>query len=157
MAGNAFYGNGLRAAGRIASATGAKLLAPYPITRLERGAGLPRVDRVQYVLEPALEQFKEFRQADFDGHPSAGRLLCLSRKEQRFHSAGLRDFYLGEGRQKIMLARSTRWRMLCRCAAKINAEKADSPTVAEWRDHLAGLAAAVGALFPRTPSWSTSR
>src|SRR5208283_2694910 len=62
IAGNGLYGKGLVTAGRIAAATGAKLLAPYPITRLQRGAGLPRVDRVQYVLEPAIEQFKEFRQ-----------------------------------------------------------------------------------------------
>jgi acetolactate synthase I/II/III large subunit len=40
----------------------AKLLAPYPITRLQRGAGMPRVERVQYVLEQGIEQFKEFRQ-----------------------------------------------------------------------------------------------
>ncbi|MGD0825874.1 MAG: acetolactate synthase large subunit, partial [Terriglobales bacterium] len=62
ISGNGLYGKGLVTAGRIASATGAKLLAPYPITRLQRGAGLPRVERVQYVLEPAIEQFKEFRQ-----------------------------------------------------------------------------------------------
>ncbi len=62
IAGNALYGKGLVTAGRIAETTGAKLLAPYPITRIRRGAGLPRVDRVQYVLEPGIEQFKEFRQ-----------------------------------------------------------------------------------------------
>src|SRR5277367_4051259 len=62
MGGNALYGNGLVVAGRIAAATGAKLLAPYPLTRLQRGAGIARVDRVQYVLEQGSEQFKEFRQ-----------------------------------------------------------------------------------------------
>src|SRR5580704_10563097 len=62
MAGNALYDKGLVTAGRIAAATGAKLLAPYPVTRLQRGAGVPRVDRVQYVLEQGIEQFKEFRQ-----------------------------------------------------------------------------------------------
>ncbi len=62
IGGNALYGNGLAVAGRIAAATGAKLLAPYPLTRLQRGAGIPKVDRVQYVLEQGIEQFKEFRQ-----------------------------------------------------------------------------------------------
>jgi acetolactate synthase-1/2/3 large subunit len=62
MTGNALYGHGLAVAGRIAQATGAKLLAPYPVTRLERGAGLPSVDRVAYVLEQGVEQLKEFRQ-----------------------------------------------------------------------------------------------
>ncbi|MGA7398499.1 MAG: acetolactate synthase large subunit, partial [Candidatus Sulfotelmatobacter sp.] len=62
LTGNALYGKGLVTAGRIASATGARLFTPYPLTRLRRGAGIPRVDRVQYVLEQGIEQFKEFRQ-----------------------------------------------------------------------------------------------
>src|ERR1700733_6334984 len=57
FSGNALYGKGLATAGRIAKATGAKLFAPYPITRLRRGAGLPPVERVQYVLEQGVEQF----------------------------------------------------------------------------------------------------
>ena len=62
LTGNALYGAGLAAAGRIANATGAKLLSPYPLTRQERGLGTPKVDRVAYVLEQAVEQLKEFRQ-----------------------------------------------------------------------------------------------
>src|SRR5947209_7518875 len=55
MAGDALYGEGLLYGGRIAAGTRAKLLAPYPITRLERGAGIPVVDRTAYVLEQAVE------------------------------------------------------------------------------------------------------
>lgn len=62
LSGNALYGRGLTEAGRIASATGAKLLSPYPFTRFQRGAGVPAVDRVAYVLEQAKEQLREFRQ-----------------------------------------------------------------------------------------------
>ena len=62
LAGSALYGRGLAEAGKIASATGAALLTPYPFTRMQRGAGVPRVDRVAYVLEQAKEQLKEFRQ-----------------------------------------------------------------------------------------------
>jgi acetolactate synthase I/II/III large subunit len=62
LSGNALYGRGLAAAGRIAAATGAKLFSPYPFTRMERGAGVPAVDRVPYILEQAKEQLKEFRQ-----------------------------------------------------------------------------------------------
>src|SRR5438094_8923796 len=39
IAGSALYGKGLVAAGRIAAGAGAKLLAPYPCTRLQRGRG----------------------------------------------------------------------------------------------------------------------
>src|SRR5207253_8665391 len=62
IAGSALYGKGLAAAGRIAAGTGAKLLAPYPFTRMLRGAGNPTVERVHYILEQAVEQLKEFRQ-----------------------------------------------------------------------------------------------
>lgn len=61
LSGKALYGEGLRQAGRIA-ATGAKLLSPYPFTRMERGAGVPPVERVAYILEQAKEQLNEFRQ-----------------------------------------------------------------------------------------------
>ncbi|MGC2477402.1 MAG: acetolactate synthase large subunit [Candidatus Sulfotelmatobacter sp.] len=62
LSGKALYGKGLRLADQIAAATAAKLLSPYPFTRLERGIGVPNVDRVAYVLEQAKEQLSEFRQ-----------------------------------------------------------------------------------------------
>lgn len=62
LAGDALYGTGVRSAGRIADATGARLLAPYPFARMERGAGAPRVERIPYILEQASTLLKEFRQ-----------------------------------------------------------------------------------------------
>ena len=62
LAGTALYGTGLKMAGRIAAATGAKLLAPYPIARVERGAGAPAVQRIPYVPDQAIELLKGFRQ-----------------------------------------------------------------------------------------------
>ena len=62
LSGNALYGRGLIAAGRIAAKTGATLFSPYSTARIERGAGLPLVDRVPYVVDQAVERLKEFRQ-----------------------------------------------------------------------------------------------
>lgn len=62
LADHALHGKGLIAAGRIAAATNAKLLAPYPFSRIERGAGLPTVERLAYIHEQAVEQLREFRQ-----------------------------------------------------------------------------------------------
>ena len=62
LSGNALYGRGLIAAGRIAAKTGATLFSPYSTARIERGAGLPPVERVPYVVEQAVERLKEFRQ-----------------------------------------------------------------------------------------------
>jgi acetolactate synthase I/II/III large subunit len=60
LAGNALYGEGLTAAGRIAAGTDAKLLSPYPTTRVERGAGRPSVQRIPYVAEQAIDLLKDF-------------------------------------------------------------------------------------------------
>ncbi|HEY4739816.1 MAG TPA: acetolactate synthase large subunit [Candidatus Acidoferrales bacterium] len=62
LSGDTLYGKGLALAGRIAAATGAKLLAPYPFARLTRGAGVPIAERIHYPLEQAVDQLKEFRQ-----------------------------------------------------------------------------------------------
>src|ERR1700739_232190 len=62
LTGDALYGAGLRAAGRIAAATGAKLLSPYPFARMERGGDAPVVERMPYILEQAAALLKDFRQ-----------------------------------------------------------------------------------------------
>jgi len=61
LAGGTLHGEGLKHAGRIAAATGAKLFAPYPFTRLERGAGTPPVERIPYPLDQAREALKGIR------------------------------------------------------------------------------------------------
>src|SRR6185312_14863486 len=63
-------GRSLVTAGRIAAATGAKLLAPFGFTRIQRGAGLPIVERVPYVIEQAVEQLREFQQIILVGAPA---------------------------------------------------------------------------------------
>jgi len=95
--------------GRIASATGAKLLAPYPITRLQRGAGLPRVDRVQYVLEPGVEQFKEFRQLILVGAQAPVAYFAYPGKSSFFTSPECAIHTLAKPGEDYV-ARSTRWR-----------------------------------------------
>ena len=54
--GSALRERGLVAAARVAGATGAKLLAETFPARLERGAGLPAVDRLGYLAEFAAMQ-----------------------------------------------------------------------------------------------------
>ena len=61
LGGRALRENGLLAAGRIAAATSAKLLAEVFPTRIERGAGLPAVERIAYVPELAMVQLSGLR------------------------------------------------------------------------------------------------
>ncbi len=51
--------DGLRSAARVAAATGARLLCPTFPARLTRGAGLPRLERLPYFPEQAIESLKE--------------------------------------------------------------------------------------------------
>jgi len=56
LGGSALTERGLRAASRISAATGARLLAETFPARMERGAGLPAVDRLAYLAEQAEDQ-----------------------------------------------------------------------------------------------------
>jgi acetolactate synthase I/II/III large subunit len=56
LGGDATRGPGLAAAARIAEATGARLLCETFPTRLERGAGVPAIDRLAYFAEAATAQ-----------------------------------------------------------------------------------------------------
>jgi acetolactate synthase I/II/III large subunit len=56
LGGNALTERGLLAASRISAATGARLLAETFPARMERGAGLPLVDRLAYLAERAEAQ-----------------------------------------------------------------------------------------------------
>ena len=61
LGGRALREAGLMAAGRLSSATGARLLAEVFPTRIERGAGLPAPERLAYVPELASVQLSGLR------------------------------------------------------------------------------------------------
>ncbi len=148
LAGNALYGEGLLAAGRIAGATGAKLMAPYPFARLQRGVGMPRVERVQYVLEQGIEQFKEIRQLILVGAQAPiayfaypGKSSVFTAPECEIHTLAIPgEDYVG-ALDALAVALSLR-------GTEVTAEKADQPTLPSGGITLPGLAAAVGAFLP---------
>jgi acetolactate synthase-1/2/3 large subunit len=61
LGGRALREPGLRAASQVAEATGARLLAEVFPTRLQRGRGLPAVERIAYVPELASVQLSGLR------------------------------------------------------------------------------------------------
>jgi len=148
MTGNALYGKGLATAGRIAAASKAVLLAPYPITRLERGAGIPKVARIPYVLEQAADQLKEFRQLILIGAlaPVAyfaypGKNSILTSPECEIHTlASPGEDYLGalDALESALALRGTMPQI----------EAAERPGLPEGAITLPGLAAVVGTLLP---------
>ena len=55
LSGAALCEAGLAAAQRIADATGARLFTPSQVARMARGRGRPRVDRIPYAVDRAIE------------------------------------------------------------------------------------------------------
>jgi acetolactate synthase I/II/III large subunit len=148
MTGNALYGEGLVIAGRIAAASGARLLAPYPITRLQRGAGHPKVDRVQYVLEQGIEQFKEFRQLILVGAQPPVAYFAYPGKNGVFTSAECEIHTLARPGEDYVGALAALAAASPTGGIELSAEKSERPPMPGGEINLQGLAAAVGALLP---------
>jgi acetolactate synthase-1/2/3 large subunit len=148
LSGNALYGQGLVAAGHIAAATRAKLLAPYPVSRLHRGAGITKVDRVQYVLEQGIEQFKEFRQLILVGAKAPVAYFAYPEKDSEFISPECEIHTLASPGEDYVGALDALAAVLSARGPELEAEKSERPSVPSGEITLAGLAAAVGALLP---------
>jgi acetolactate synthase-1/2/3 large subunit len=148
LTGNALYGNGLVTAGRIAAHTGAKLLAPYPLTRLERGAGIPRVDRIQYVLEQGIEQFREFRQLILVGAQAPVAYFAYPGKRSEFTSSECEMNTLASSGEDYVGALEALAAALSVRNPELVTEKVARPPMPSGEITLQGLAAAVGALLP---------
>lgn len=148
LTGTALYGRGLAVAGRIAQSTGAKLFAPYPVTRLERGAGLPPVDRIAYVLEQAREQLKEFRQLILVGAQAPVAYFAYPGKDSAFTSPECEIHTLASPGEDYVGALEAVAAALSLARTEMTGEKAIRPQLPDGEITLAGLAAVVGALLP---------
>jgi acetolactate synthase I/II/III large subunit len=146
--GNALYGKGLIAAGRVAAAAGARLLAPYPLTRMQRGAGIPHIDRVQYVLEQGIEQFKEFRQLILVGAQPPVAYFAYPGKGSEFTSPQCEIHSLAKPGEDYVGALGALAQALSARGEELAVEKEERPPIPSGEITLPGLAAAVGALLP---------
>lgn len=148
LAGDALRGKGLAAAGRIAAGTGAKLLAPYPITRMERGAGRPAVERIPYILEQAVELLKEFRQIILVGARTPVPYFASNGKNSVMTSPDCEIHTLARTAEDCAGALEGLAGLLSLSDSSVQGEKAERPAVPTGSITLQGLAAAIGALLP---------
>jgi acetolactate synthase-1/2/3 large subunit len=148
ISGNGLYGKGLAAAGRIAASTGAKLFAPYPLTRLERGAGLPQVDRVAYVLEQGIEQFKEFRHLILVGAQAPVAYFAYAGKNSEFTSPQCEIQTLAAAEEDLVGALECLAEAVASRHSQVTEQRAERPALPQGSITLPGLASAVGALLP---------
>src|SRR5579863_9865675 len=148
ITGSALYGKGLAAAGQIAAATGAKLLAPYPFPRLQRGAGIARVERIQYVLELAVEQLKEFRQLILVGAAAPIAYFAYPGKNGILTSPECDIHTLASPAEDCVGALEALAHAFTPRGIQIQAQPTDRPTVPNGEITLGGLASVIGALLP---------
>jgi len=148
LGGNALYGEGLMAAGRIAATTGAHLLAPYPFTRIERGAGRPIVDRIPYILEQAVELLKEFRQLILVGARAPVAYFAHPNKNSVATSPECEIHVLASPGESYVGALDALEAALASPGRQIVAQKLERPPFPIGDITLSGLSAVVGALLP---------
>jgi acetolactate synthase I/II/III large subunit len=148
MSGNALYGKGLAAAGRVAKATHATLLVPYPLPRLERGAGVPSVDRIQYVREMAVEQLKNFRQMILVGAQAPIGYFAQPGKDSVFTPPDCEILTLASPGEDSVGALEAVESALSPHRESATPEKTQRPGLPVGSITLQGLAAVVGALLP---------
>jgi acetolactate synthase I/II/III large subunit len=148
LAGSGLHGEGLEAAGRVAAATGAKLLAPYPFTRMQRGAGSTMVDRLPYVHEQAAGILKGFRHlvlvgatapVSYFAHPA--RSSTPVPKDCEIHTLASAEEDCNGALDMLVDALSLH-------ATQPVTEKPARPAIPYGNITLAGIAAAVAALLP---------
>jgi len=96
IGGDATRGVGLTAAARIAAATGARLLCETFPTRLERGAGVPAVDRLAYFAEAATAQLDGAKHLVLAGATSPVSFFAYPGKPSDLVPAGCEVHVLAE-------------------------------------------------------------
>lgn len=81
-------GEALENCGKVAAATGAGLLAPTQISRIERGAGRVGVDRVPYIIDHALKRLAHLKRLVLVNAPEPVAFFAYPNKPSRLLPEG---------------------------------------------------------------------
>jgi acetolactate synthase I/II/III large subunit len=148
LSGSALYGRGLSAAARLAGATGATLLTPYPLRRIERGAGRATVARIPYPREQGVESLKEFRQLILVGSPSPVAYFASPGKDAVLTQPDCKISSLAKPEEDIAGALEMLLSYFPSGPSDVIAEKYEKPGVPDGEITIPRLALAVAALLP---------
>jgi acetolactate synthase I/II/III large subunit len=146
IGGDATRVRGLSAAARIAAATGAKLLCETFPTRLERGCGLPAVERLGYFAEEASAQLDGARHLILAGARSPVTFFAYPGKPSDLVPSGCQVHMLAES-DASAAALDALAEVVAPGTTAIGAP-ADRPSLPTGALTVPGIAAAVGALLP---------
>jgi acetolactate synthase I/II/III large subunit len=129
LGGKALTARGLTAASRVSAATGARLLAETFPARMERGAGLPAVDRLAYLAEQAEAQLAGLRHLILAGARAPVAFFAYPGRPGDLVPAGCAVTVLADGGQDVQAALES---LAGRVAAGVSAVPAPaSPPAAE--------------------------
>jgi acetolactate synthase-1/2/3 large subunit len=95
LGGDTLRADGLAAASRIANATGARLLAENAPARLERGAGIPAIERLQFFGEVAAAQLADVRHLILAGARSPVSFFAYPGKPSELTAADTLTYDIG--------------------------------------------------------------
>jgi acetolactate synthase-1/2/3 large subunit len=144
----AAQGAALIAAGRLAALTGAKLLAPFSFSRIERGAGLPVVERIPYVVEQAVELLREFSQLILVNAQPPVAFFASPSGPSVVTPPDCNIFVLAKSDEHCGGALAALAELVSASQAAFPPQESIRPAVPGGAITLAGLAATVGALLP---------
>lgn len=148
IGGEALYGEGLKTAGKIASAATAKLFAPYPFTRLRHGTGTPVIERVAYVPQQATEQFKDIEQLILAGAAAPVSYFAYQGKRSQPTRPDCEMFTLADETEDAPGALAVLADALTASRVDPQIAISDRPATPQGKITLAGLAQAIAATLP---------
>jgi acetolactate synthase-1/2/3 large subunit len=144
----AAQGEALVIAGRMAAMTGARLLAPFSFSRIERGAGRPIVERIAYVVEQAVEQLRGFSQLILVGAKAPVAFFASPSSPSIVTPPDCHIFTLAHSNEDYVQALNALAETLSASRVPFEPQAAARPAAQSGDITLAGLAAGVAALLP---------
>ncbi|MBM3368158.1 MAG: acetolactate synthase large subunit [Betaproteobacteria bacterium] len=138
----------LEICGRIAAATGAELLAPTQIPRMERGAGRVNVDRVPYVIESAQKRLEQVKTLVMVNATRPIAFFAYPGKKSTTTPEGCELFTLADPVEDGADAVARLVEALGCAKGKLNLEPLKLPEAPSGAITLPGIAAAIAACLP---------
>jgi acetolactate synthase-1/2/3 large subunit len=148
LGGSALFEHGLRAASGLAHSTDAKLLAETFPARLERGAGLPSVERLGYLAEFATAQLEGLSHLVLVDAKAPVSFFAYPGKPSDLVPAGCQVHVLAEGGDDAVGALQALADTLGVEASNAVAQPASRPDRPTGALNAETIAAAIGALLP---------
>jgi acetolactate synthase-1/2/3 large subunit len=148
LSGLALREHGLAVAGRIAQATGAKLLCQTSNARIQRGAGRVAIDRVPYPVDQALALLKDVRHVILIGAKAPVAFFAYPNKPSVMTPEGCAIHTLATPAEDAVHALDWLADELGVTARPAPVEPAKKPELPSGAITLDALAAAIGALLP---------